>query len=256
MNSKKNETSSNMSQAIPAIIRIAVWIKYVGDLKSTSTCFCCELRSIMHSNYRCGHIISRSNGGLSTLNNLRPICGSCDKLIGTKNMGEFRIDLEVNGSLSIIEPLSKIKLIQIEHFFKDRAWRPRYDARLDKWRRYIAHVATNEEVKEIVRQGRMNAFLVKIVHSEPHFRFHFDPSDYTDLEGNLCPHCSETVKSISILESSVVVYHENPRHVFYTNDRDKYIELGKGQKCPECGKAIMKVEIEASEFYNPAVSIH
>lgn len=77
-------------RTIPATMRNAVWIKYIGDEKGTAVCFCCELQPIDRGNYECGHVISKSKGGLATLDNLRPICGLCNKSMGTANLNDFK----------------------------------------------------------------------------------------------------------------------------------------------------------------------
>jgi hypothetical protein len=51
-------------------------------------CFACEypLRDV---DIEMGHIVSHSNGGGIDLPNLRPLCGSCNKSMGKKNMFDF-----------------------------------------------------------------------------------------------------------------------------------------------------------------------
>jgi 5-methylcytosine-specific restriction endonuclease McrA len=39
--------------------------------------------------FECGHVISEFNGGTNKLNNLKPICVSCNSSMGTQNMDEF-----------------------------------------------------------------------------------------------------------------------------------------------------------------------
>jgi hypothetical protein len=39
---------------------------------------------------RYGHVISRLNGGSDRLENLRPVCGPCNKGIGSKNMDDYK----------------------------------------------------------------------------------------------------------------------------------------------------------------------
>jgi hypothetical protein len=79
-----------MSNKIPATVRNSVWINHIGNDKGTSVCFCCKSQPIDRGNYECGHVISRHDGGSSTVENLRPICGLCNKSMGTKNMEDFR----------------------------------------------------------------------------------------------------------------------------------------------------------------------
>src|SRR5207253_4832945 len=84
----KSKFREQMSKKIPSTVRNAVWIKYIGKVYE-GTCFCCGLETITKSNYECGHIISRKNGGEVHLDNLRPICSLCNKSMGTENMFEF-----------------------------------------------------------------------------------------------------------------------------------------------------------------------
>lgn len=79
---------SAKKQKIPATVRNAVWLKYIGD-KSESKCYCCKLETITRGSFQCGHIVAEKNGGKVTLENLRPICGLCNTSMGTRDMNEF-----------------------------------------------------------------------------------------------------------------------------------------------------------------------
>ena len=73
---------------IPATIRNSLWQKYFN--KSTEgKCCCCKFETISRGNFDCGHIISEHNGGLVTLDNLKPICRLCNSSMSTMNMDEF-----------------------------------------------------------------------------------------------------------------------------------------------------------------------
>lgn len=74
---------------IPKAVRTSVWNNYVGADKGIDICFVGCGNPITQSNFECGHIISEKNGGDTTIENLRPICGNCNKSIGAKNMEEF-----------------------------------------------------------------------------------------------------------------------------------------------------------------------
>ena len=39
--------------------------------------------------YECGHVESEATGGDMSIENLRPICSSCNKSMGIKNMREY-----------------------------------------------------------------------------------------------------------------------------------------------------------------------
>lgn len=77
------------NEKIPATVRNSVWNIHIGKDNKTGMCFCCGTEVISYANFDCGHITSKNNGGLVTLINLRPICGLCNKSIGTKNMEDF-----------------------------------------------------------------------------------------------------------------------------------------------------------------------
>jgi hypothetical protein len=76
--------------SLPAALRNAVWIKYIGNEKGSSVCSCCEYQQIDRGNYECGHVIARAKGGEDHIDNLRPICKLCNTSMGTKNMEEFK----------------------------------------------------------------------------------------------------------------------------------------------------------------------
>ena len=84
----KTIKKTRRKKKIPATVRNTVWIKYNGKVFE-GICFCCKTESITKSNFECGHIISESDGGEVTIQNLRPICSLCNKSMGKKNMEEF-----------------------------------------------------------------------------------------------------------------------------------------------------------------------
>lgn len=75
-------------EKIPATVRNAVWVTYNGKVLQTN-CWCCGVEPITKGNFECGHIVSEKNGGKVNLDNLRPICGLCNKSMGIKNMNDF-----------------------------------------------------------------------------------------------------------------------------------------------------------------------
>lgn len=76
-------------QKIPATLRNAVWKTYVGTDTNEGKCFCCNIETISSANFECGHVVAESKGGLNTLQNLRPLCGLCNKSMGAKRMDVF-----------------------------------------------------------------------------------------------------------------------------------------------------------------------
>ena len=76
-------------KAIPLSLKRNVWNKHIGDVIGKTLCLCCKITDITQMSFACGHIISEFNGGEIKLENLKPICVSCNSSIGTQNMDEF-----------------------------------------------------------------------------------------------------------------------------------------------------------------------
>ena len=86
---KKTTTTKKEKDKIPKPLRAKVWATYIGEKIGTAKCFCCELAEITMLNFDCGHVIAEHNGGEVNLDNLRPICKSCNSSMGTMNMFEY-----------------------------------------------------------------------------------------------------------------------------------------------------------------------
>jgi hypothetical protein len=80
-NSKKKAT-------IPTIIKASIWNKYIGNI-IFGKCYCCGISEITPFTFEAGHVLAESHGGAITIDNLRPICVSCNRSMGTKNMRDF-----------------------------------------------------------------------------------------------------------------------------------------------------------------------
>lgn len=87
-NAKKTH-KKNRKKLIPLTLKRKVWEQQIGEDIGKSKCLCCRLTDITQLSFHCGHIISEANGGEIKLDNLRPICQSCNSSMGTVNMDEF-----------------------------------------------------------------------------------------------------------------------------------------------------------------------
>ena len=76
-------------KSIPLSLKALVWNKYIGEEKGTGYCQCCRKNIIKQISFHCGHIISERNGGSTTLNNLIPLCQTCNLSMGRQNMNDF-----------------------------------------------------------------------------------------------------------------------------------------------------------------------
>src|SRR5579884_4288487 len=80
-----------MTTALPAGVRSTVWNHWNSIELGQAPCYCCALEMCSQANYECGHVIAKSRGGSDAVPNLRPVCGRCNKSMGTKNMRDFAI---------------------------------------------------------------------------------------------------------------------------------------------------------------------
>ncbi len=94
----KNETGEelevikikkNRKAHIPRSIKNQSWDKYIGKELGTAKCYCCRHNEISKNDFQAGHYISEANGGEVKVDNIRPICSTCNQSMGTKNMDEF-----------------------------------------------------------------------------------------------------------------------------------------------------------------------
>ena len=76
-------------KSIPLPLKKLVWNKYIGEEIGKAKCICCKLTDITQLSFSCGHIIPESKGGKLILDNLKPICQSCNSSMGTNNMNDY-----------------------------------------------------------------------------------------------------------------------------------------------------------------------
>ena len=74
---------------IPHALRRTVWNTYIGEDIGSTECYVGCKTKISQMTFECGHIEAESKGGLTIVENLRPICSSCNKSMGTRNMHDF-----------------------------------------------------------------------------------------------------------------------------------------------------------------------
>lgn len=86
-------------EPIPAALRNAVWnVSMGGPHVGSGPCFVCS-KVINQQDFECGHIVSQFRGGKNILDNLRPICRTCNRSMGTlclKDFKEIYFDNDIN----------------------------------------------------------------------------------------------------------------------------------------------------------------
>jgi len=66
-----------------------IWNTYIDANIPRHKCLCCKKSIILNTEFHVGHVISEFHGGTLEINNLRPICASCNYSMGTMNMVEY-----------------------------------------------------------------------------------------------------------------------------------------------------------------------
>jgi 5-methylcytosine-specific restriction endonuclease McrA len=67
---------------IPKALRDQVWLQHAGKVYETKCLIEWCQNTITVTNFHCGHNIPESKGGATTLENLTPICASCNLSMG------------------------------------------------------------------------------------------------------------------------------------------------------------------------------
>lgn len=74
--------------ACPKAVKESVWLKYFGH-KMTGECYVCK-RPISFMNFEVGHNKPFAKGGKWNINNLRAICRTCNRSMGTMTIEAFK----------------------------------------------------------------------------------------------------------------------------------------------------------------------
>ena len=95
----ENIPTKKKRRAIPSKIRMSVWRKaFKGSMDGN--CFSCG-DSINIECWDCGHIVSHADGGDMSLNNLVPLCSSCNRSMGRQNLYEWMKEYKMYGVKNI-----------------------------------------------------------------------------------------------------------------------------------------------------------
>jgi len=81
-------TSTRTRSSCPKTVKEAVWREYFGN-KMTGKCYVCK-KLIHFTDFEVGHNKAFSKGGTWNKNNLRPICRTCNRSMGTMTIEAFK----------------------------------------------------------------------------------------------------------------------------------------------------------------------
>jgi 5-methylcytosine-specific restriction endonuclease McrA len=76
-------------KAIPKSLKMLVWHTYIGKEVGLAKCLCCKNKEITQMDFDCGHVVAESCGGVTTVNNMRPICAKCNRSMKAMDMNDF-----------------------------------------------------------------------------------------------------------------------------------------------------------------------
>lgn len=107
---------SKKRKPIPSAVRSRVWERYFDTI--SGNCYCCQ-DIIKVNNWEAGHIISAADGGPDTEDNLVPICSSCNKSMGARNMLEYASQyhpqapvLLLKANLKVLSSASEFEFVE------------------------------------------------------------------------------------------------------------------------------------------------
>lgn len=76
-------------KSISHVLKRRVWAAHIGEEVGKTKCLCCKLTDITQLTFHCGHIVAEKNGGSTTVENMLPICQSCNSSMGTQNLYSY-----------------------------------------------------------------------------------------------------------------------------------------------------------------------
>ena len=77
-------------RTIPKSVRLAVWSRYIGEEIGVAKCPVCKTNEIGQLRFEVAHVVAEAKGGTLHIDNLRPICPTCNRSMGTTNLEEFK----------------------------------------------------------------------------------------------------------------------------------------------------------------------
>lgn len=85
----KNPKKITRKKAIPKRLKQIVWEHWIGADIGKHKCMCCKKADILQGNFECEHVVSKKDGGDMSVDNLKPICGQCNRSMGIQNMNDY-----------------------------------------------------------------------------------------------------------------------------------------------------------------------
>lgn len=138
--------------SVPKPLKDKLWDAQFGIESGIGFCFVCD-NTISSRRYEAGHIRSRKDGGGTYLENLKCICGTCNKSMGTQNLIEFKNTYFLNHKEKREEIIRKYCIVSdflIDKIIKsDSEWLIFYDyyeelMKKKNYEHHKIHIYTNK----------------------------------------------------------------------------------------------------------------
>jgi hypothetical protein len=88
---KEEVKEETKKMPIPKKVKTDIWNTFIGAQIPCHKCLCCLKATISNTDFHVGHVVSEFNGGNLNIDNLRPICASCNYSMGTSNLKDYVI---------------------------------------------------------------------------------------------------------------------------------------------------------------------
>lgn len=97
----------------PQRVRYEIWTRDNGNV-TEGLCFVCNC-ALTIIEFEVGHIVAKAKGGSDELNNLKAICGSCNRSMGTQNLFEYKKRYYAAGSSrSVVDNLIDLDSTELQ----------------------------------------------------------------------------------------------------------------------------------------------
>jgi 5-methylcytosine-specific restriction endonuclease McrA len=101
-----NIESKKVKKSLPTAVKDCIWNYYIGQHINIHKCFCCKKNMIKIDDFHAGHVVAEAQGGGDDIDNLRPICSSCNSSMGKRDM----IDYVKQYGLYLISPINQLHM--------------------------------------------------------------------------------------------------------------------------------------------------
>ena len=82
-------TGRRKKKGVPKAVRLQSWSLHVGETVGKTKCICCRDTEITMGDFEAGHVVAEAEGGAAVVDNVLPVCGLCNRSMGTCSMHDY-----------------------------------------------------------------------------------------------------------------------------------------------------------------------